>query len=275
MTKTRRYISVLIVPEDGSKTREFKVSGRVFGLLKGVPVVLLALVLSAGAVYWKAAQWALTARKVEEENQTLRAENAKVVALARMLDEVRQSRQRLEVMLRGEIRKEKEATGVNSVSLKQPELGRRARLGSPVRIAEVTRAHRAPRGGLRRRPSIWPVDGWVTARFGERLGLLKGEHSGVDISATNGSIVRATADAEVTFAGWENALGNLVILDHGGRYTTWYGHSERLLVREGEFVRKGQAIALAGSTGHSSEVRLHYEVWENGIPVDPEKFINR
>lgn len=273
MTKTKRYISILIVPEDSSKTREFKISGRVFGLLKGVPVVLLAVVLSAGVAYWKATQWALTARKTEEENRTLRAENAKVVALARMLDEVRQSRQRLEVMLGGETRRERESPAAGSASSKQPEIGRRIRLGSTVRIAELTAARRKQYGGFRRRPSIWPVDGWVTARFGERLGLLKGEHSGIDIAAAKGTTVRATADGEVIFAGWENTLGNLVILDHGGRYATWYGHNERLLVREGELVRKGQAIALVGSTGHSSGVHLHYEVWESGTPVDPEGFM--
>jgi len=273
LTKTRRYISILIVPEDGSKMRAFKISDRVFGLLKGILVVLLAVVLSAGMSYWKATQWALTARKMEEENRTLRAENAKVVALARMLDEVRQSRQRLEVMLRGQVRKAKKPTAPGAALWKPPELRTRTRPSPTVPIVELTRARRAPHGGLRRRPSIWPVDGWVTAQFGEPLGLLKREYSGINIAAAKGAIVRATADGEVTFAGWENALGNLLILDHGGRYTTWYGHNERLLVREGELVRKGQVIALVGSSGHSTGVRLHYEVWKNGIPVDPEAFI--
>lgn len=102
---------------------------------------------------------------------------------------------------------------------------------------------------------------------------MKREYYGIAIAAVEGALVRASADGEVTFSGWENALGNLMILDHGGRYTTWYGRNERLLVQEGELVRKGQPIALAGSTGHGTEVHLHYEIWENGTPVDPEVFL--
>ncbi|MCK5118910.1 MAG: M23 family metallopeptidase [Candidatus Latescibacteria bacterium] len=273
MTKTKRYISVLLVPEDGSSIREFKVSSRIFGLLKGFSIVLLVVLLSAGVAYWKASRWALAARRMEEENRMLRAENAKVVTLARMLEEVRQSRQRLEVMLRGEVPKVRETPAPGSVVLRSPELRMRPRSRPTIRITELTKTRRTSRGGLRRRPSLWPVEGRVTTRFEQRPGWLKREYYGIAIAAAEGALVRAAADGEVTFAGWENALGNLMILDHGGRYTTWYGRNEQLLVQEGELVRKGQAIALAGNSGHGKGVYLHYEVWENGTPVDPEAFL--
>jgi murein DD-endopeptidase MepM/ murein hydrolase activator NlpD len=273
LTKTKRYISVLFVPEDGSRIREYKVSSRIFGFLKGFSIVLLVVVLSAGVAYWKATRWALVARKTEEENRVLRVENAKVIKLARMLEEVRQSRRRLEVMLRGEVRKEGEETVPASAMLRSPEFMTSSRSRPTIRIAELTKTRRTSRGGLRRRPSLWPVEGRVATRFEERPGWLKREYYGIAIAAAEGALVRAAADGEVTFAGWENALGNLMILDHGGRYTTWYGRNERLLVQEGELVRKGQAIALAGSTGHGTEVHLHYEIWENGTPVDPEAFL--
>ena len=264
---------MLFVPEDGSNIREYKVSSRIFGLLKGFSIVLLVVVLSAGVAYWKATRWALAARQMEEENRMLRAENAKVVKLARMLEEVQQSRRRLEVMLRGEARTEREETTRVSAVLRSSEFRTSSRSRPNIRRAELTKNRRTSLGGFRRRPSLWPVKGRVTARFEEHPGWLKREYSGISIAAAKGALVCAAADGEVTFAGWENALGNLMILDHGGRYTTWYGRNERLLVQEGEFVRKGQPIALAGNTGYGTGVYLHYEVRENGTSVDPETFM--
>ncbi|RKY68536.1 MAG: hypothetical protein DRP97_06190, partial [Candidatus Latescibacterota bacterium] len=157
MTKTKRYISVLFVPEDGSNIREYKVSSRIFGLLKGFSIVLLVVVLSAGVAYWKATRWALAARQMEEENRMLRAENAKVVKLARMLEEVQQSRRRLEVMLRGEARTEREETTRVSAVLRSSEFRTSSRSRPNIRRAELTKNRRTSLGGFGRRRSLWPA----------------------------------------------------------------------------------------------------------------------
>ncbi|MFH1007576.1 MAG: M23 family metallopeptidase [Candidatus Latescibacterota bacterium] len=273
MAKTKRYISVLIIPEDGSNTREYKVSSGIFRLIKGFSVVLFLVVVSAGMVYWRATYWAFTARKMEEENRLLRAENAKVLKLAQMVDEVRQSRQRLEVMLRGEAVPTGGTASPRSPILGSPGSDRSSEIRPTFRTVTVAQPTPPSPGGLERRPSIWPVEGRVSAPFGAQSGWIKQEYAGIAIAAGQNALVRAAADGQVTFAGWENALGMLMIVDHGGRYTTWYGHNERLLVDEEEWVKKGQAIALAGNTGKVSGTALHYEVWENGTPVDPEAFM--
>ena len=128
---------MLFVPEDGSSIREYKVSSRIFGFLKGFSIVLLVLVLSAGMAYWKATRWALIARKTEEENRVLRSENAKVIQLARMLEEVRQSRRRLEVMLRGEIHHEQEGTVPASAMLRSSEFMTSSRSRPAIRDVTV------------------------------------------------------------------------------------------------------------------------------------------
>ncbi len=125
-------------------------------------------------------------------------------------------------------------------------------------------------------PSMWPVRGFVTSPFGTRTSPWDGEremHAGLDISAQYGHPVAATAAGEVVFAGRDGGYGGLVVIDHGSRMHTLYGHLSALYVREGQHVRAGQPIGAVGSTGHSTGAHLHYEVRLNGSPVDPRRFL--
>ncbi|MCK4591140.1 MAG: M23 family metallopeptidase, partial [Candidatus Latescibacteria bacterium] len=124
-------------------------------------------------------------------------------------------------------------------------------------------------------PSIWPTEGRVSSEFGEYRGLMGKRHEGIDIAAASGTPVRATAEGKVLFAGWTDDLGNIVIIKHGTRYFTRYGHNDEMSVKEGQLVKKGQVIATVGSSGHSTAPHLHYEVWENAKPVNPRRFLPR
>jgi murein DD-endopeptidase MepM/ murein hydrolase activator NlpD len=86
--------------------------------------------------------------------------------------------------------------------------------------------------------------------------------------------VRAAATGAVTFAGTDPEYGNLVIVDHGLGLETRYGHNERLAVRVGDRVTRGQLIAAVGNTGRSSAPHLHFEVRKNGVPVDPRQYLD-
>ncbi|HID10548.1 MAG TPA: M23 family metallopeptidase, partial [Candidatus Latescibacteria bacterium] len=136
----------------------------------------------------------------------------------------------------------------------------------PEFSSRLPEAMAAVREKARYHPSIWPVSGWISKRFE------KG-HTGIDIAGVQEDTVRATADGVVSFTGKKGDLGLSVVLEHGKRYRTVYGHCQKLLVRKGQKVHKGQAVALLGSTGHSTGFHLHYEVWEEGKAVDPEKFL--
>ena len=125
-------------------------------------------------------------------------------------------------------------------------------------------------------PSIWPLKGWITSGFGKRASPLTGEpgrHYGVDIANEVGSPIRVTADGLVTYAGWENGYGRVVVVEHGYGFSTRYGHCSRVDVKVGDEVKRGQVIAYVGSTGRSTGSHLHYEVRVHGIPVDPEKYL--
>ncbi|MCG8342047.1 MAG: M23 family metallopeptidase [Chlorobiales bacterium] len=99
-------------------------------------------------------------------------------------------------------------------------------------------------------------------------------HYGVDIATSRNEPVGAVADGSVIFADWTGAFGYTLIVDHG-EYMTFYKHCSKLLKKGGEQVKLGEVIALAGNTGQeSSGVHLHFEVWRNGIPVNPETYLN-
>ncbi len=98
-------------------------------------------------------------------------------------------------------------------------------------------------------------------------------HYGIDIATALNEPIGAFADGTVVFADWTNDYGWSVISQHGG-YTTFYKHCSKILVREGEPVRRGQTIALTGNTGlESSGAHLHFELWKNGIPLNPLDYI--
>jgi murein DD-endopeptidase MepM/ murein hydrolase activator NlpD len=98
-------------------------------------------------------------------------------------------------------------------------------------------------------------------------------HSGMDFAGSEGEAVEAVAAGVVTFAGVRSGYGNLVEIDHGNGYATRYGHNESILVSVGEVVKKGEQIALMGSTGRSTGPHVHFEVLYNGTPINPERFV--
>jgi murein DD-endopeptidase MepM/ murein hydrolase activator NlpD len=127
------------------------------------------------------------------------------------------------------------------------------------------------------RPSGWPIaSGYITSGYGVRTDPFTGlrdYHPGIDFAAAEGSQVQSVAAGIVTSAGERNGYGNLVEIDHGNGYVTRYGHNEKILVKVGDRVRKGQAISLIGSTGRSTGPHVHFEVVLNGSVVNPEQYI--
>ncbi len=125
-------------------------------------------------------------------------------------------------------------------------------------------------------PSIWPVKGWVTSGFGPRVSPFTEKpawHDGLDIGAAANAPIQAPAQGRVTAVGFDPKLGVLLKLDHGFGIETVYGHLAKSLVKEGQRVKRGEAIALVGSTGLATGPHLHYMVKVNGQALDPVKYI--
>lgn len=116
-----------------------------------------------------------------------------------------------------------------------------------------------------------PVNGQISSKFGSRWGT---QHSGLDIAAPTGTSVFAFMDGTVTFSGWnDGGYGNLVIIDHGNGLQSYYAHNSNLFVEQGENISRGTHIADVGSTGNSTGPHCHFEVRENGTPVDPYNYL--
>lgn len=123
---------------------------------------------------------------------------------------------------------------------------------------------------------IWPLYGEITSEYGWRTHPIYGDsryHSGMDIGGDYGLPIVAAAAGIVTYSGWISGYGYAVIIDHGGGISTLYGHNESLAVGEGQTVSQGQVIAYCGSTGNSTGPHCHFEVRENGEPVDPMGYL--
>lgn len=125
-------------------------------------------------------------------------------------------------------------------------------------------------------PKGWPVEGRLTSSFGMREHPKTGSkdfHSGVDIATDPGTPVKTTADGVISFAGWSGGNGNLVVIEHGYGFSTFYAHNKQVNVKVGQTVRRGDIISYVGSTGNSTGPHLHYEIWQNGKSINPQKFI--
>jgi murein DD-endopeptidase MepM/ murein hydrolase activator NlpD len=126
-------------------------------------------------------------------------------------------------------------------------------------------------------PSGRPVNsGWISSFFGKRSDPVSGKsswHRGIDFAGKYGNDVIAVGDGVVSWSGERYGYGNLVEIRHGSGYVTRYAHNQENLVAVGEQVDQGQKIALMGSTGRSTGPHVHFEVWRNGQPVDPTKYV--
>jgi murein DD-endopeptidase MepM/ murein hydrolase activator NlpD len=125
-------------------------------------------------------------------------------------------------------------------------------------------------------PSLWPVMGEITGRFGERLDPFSGEgafHAGVDIASHYGDEVRSAADGIVTAVDRRAGYGRLVIIDHGFGLTTWYGHLSAFHTQIGMHIKRGDVIGYEGDSGRSTGPHLHYEVRLYNTPINPWRYL--
>jgi murein DD-endopeptidase MepM/ murein hydrolase activator NlpD len=127
-------------------------------------------------------------------------------------------------------------------------------------------------------PSMWPVNGQIVSRYGDRSDPLSGEggfHAGVDLTASMGTPVHAAADGIVVAAQFANRYGRAILIDHGGGMTTLYAHLSNFEIVPGAEVRRGQLIGHSGASGRVSGPHLHFEVRQGGSAVNPARYLSR
>ncbi|MBX6422140.1 peptidoglycan DD-metalloendopeptidase family protein [Thermosulfurimonas sp. F29] len=131
-------------------------------------------------------------------------------------------------------------------------------------------------GVLSRVPIGRPCPGYISSGFGRRRDPFTGKpafHTGIDLVSYPGTPVRSTADGKVVYAGRHSGYGKVVVIRHGYGYSTLYGHLQKITVRAGQKVKRGQIIGYLGNTGRSTGPHLHYEVRRYGRYLNPYRYI--
>lgn len=120
---------------------------------------------------------------------------------------------------------------------------------------------------------IEPVQGRITAKYGEKSSVRSSVHTGLDIVAPGGTPIKAAASGTVVFSGRKGSFGKMLVISHGNGVQTYYAHCSKLLANVGDKVSQGEVIANVGSTGNSTGNHLHLEVRVNGQSYNPQKYV--
>ncbi len=120
---------------------------------------------------------------------------------------------------------------------------------------------------------IKPISGIITSRFGVSSRIRSSLHTGLDISASSGTPIKAAAGGTVTFSGRKGSYGNMIVVSHGNGVQTYYAHCKALYASAGQTVSQGQTIAAVGSTGNSTGPHLHLEIRVNGVAYNPQNYL--
>jgi len=265
-----RKLNILIVPDEGGESKRFKV--KVFWLKVALWAgILLLIAIAAGAFsYSTVARRALDYNRLLGEKERLDLENQRIIRVAR---EVEQSRQILAQIIR--------SLGGHL------ELGKYADTlltgnGGTTEVVEVSEDSKTLLGGddfaverimAYSLPTCMPAEGFISQEFRQDYIFPERSHLGIDIAGKTGTPIRAAAAGRVTFSGWTTHFGQCIIIAHPHGYMTFYGHNLVNLKSVQDEVQRGETIALLGTSGASSAPHLHFEIWKDGIAVDPLEFV--
>jgi murein DD-endopeptidase MepM/ murein hydrolase activator NlpD len=286
------FYTLIVVPHAKARFRKFQVSVRLTKWVLGAFGVLAVVLVGILTHYtWIAVEVA--------EIRRLRVENLALATKARAYEENAGQLQAKVLQLQNIVNKLGIMAGLEQ-SLPDPSLGgvgglTRSETTPPsVDIASTLQNLDQTVGTLSRKstkleqyfseqrevlastPSIWPLRGYLSASFGNRIDPFTGMrdfHPGIDISVPRGTRVTSPADGVVVYCGTKGGYGNIIAIDHGYGTVTRYGHLDGFNVRPGQRVKRGDVIGFSGNTGRSTAPHLHYEVWVHDQMRNPIEYI--
>jgi len=241
-------LSLIVVPADGAP-RTFEFSHRRLRLVAALATLLGVAFLALAASWVPLARRAAHSDDLARQVDSLTSRQTRLEHLAQRIDKLEGVRENYNVRLG--------VSGSADSALWVPATGASASGGEAL-----------PGDGTDTEPTAWPltVAGAVTR---SHLGGAGADHPGIDIAVPTGSYVRAAGGGVVLEAAQDPLYGLFILIDHGNGVRTRYGHASYLVSDRGWTVRRGEVIALSGSTGRSTAPHLHFEILKNGRPIDP------
>ncbi len=282
----KRYFSLIFVPDQERDPKSISMSYAKGRLIGGIACFLLIHIILGGFGYVRLIKTEKIANVLRNENIELKEDNRKIEQIIKDFQEVQITRDKITQALGGSL-------GLDGQSARALE-----GISIPIQTQRTVRSQQnadIPAAGLNEEtlrthldfltekddeyfnpddvPTLLPVKGYLTTHFQKGGWFARRNHFGIDIAARKGTIIKAAGSGVVLISNWTPDFGNVVVIAHGRGLFTYYAHAMRLLVEQGQQVRKGQSIALLGSSGKSSAPHLHFEIWRNGEPIDPEAFL--
>ncbi|HEX6737035.1 MAG TPA: M23 family metallopeptidase [Vicinamibacteria bacterium] len=287
----KQFYTLIVVPHAKARFRKFQISVKLLKSSLGI-AAFLAVGFTVGTFHYASLSAQLwKAQRERVDNSALRAENQEykqhIGQLKNRVEYLQNMVTKLGVMAgleqslpQGPVGGVGGVPGAESLapSLEVGSLQTMEKSLSELttRSAKLEEFYKSQTVRLSSTPSIWPVRGYLSSGFGNRVDPFTGSrdfHPGIDISTPEGVKVISPADGVVVSCGQKGAYGNAIIIDHGFGVITRYGHLAAFNVKPGQRVKRGDTIAFVGSTGRSTSPHLHYEVWVNDQNQNPIHFI--
>jgi murein DD-endopeptidase MepM/ murein hydrolase activator NlpD len=285
----RRHSTIIIIPHAQGKVYKLHLSPRLLKVLagSGIALVLLSLIslAASGSFLRERAMY----RALERDNGQLRKSNQRLAeTVAQVKARLDQFEQRTKTLaIAAGVSDLLSASGEDSRSgigsggpldqlAAEPEALVKRQAALDRQLAKVEQRLHDQAVMLAHTPTIAPVVGVITDGYGPRIDPITYRpafHEGLDISVAIGTPVRAPADGIVVFADREAGYGRVIKVDHGYGYSTTYAHLDRLLVKEGAKVTRGQLLGKVGLSGRTTGPHLHYEVFKDGERQNPLHYI--
>ena len=251
-----KYYSILVVPDGVENQFGLRMRSWVFKTIVVFFILLLVGIIFFFSFYGKILIRASQASQLQTENESLKRYKYKLSLLEENMKEARKVVSRISAL-----------AGVDfEIPELPPDSVLFAKMGE-TRPAIVPKAFPVNENV----PEGLPVKGFITRGFSDNP---EDFHPGIDIAGEVGTPILATAAGTVTHAESDSVYGLVVVIEHDNGVSTLYGHNKEILVEIGQEVLVGSRIALLGNTGRSTAPHLHYEIMENGKPVNPKKYMS-
>ena len=298
----KEYFNIRIFGHKSSKTRHLRIHKKTFKIV----LYLLAFALLSTTFFFcdyiQVKKKAFELGRLREETQTQKFQihffSARIEDLEKQLSKLKDFDKRIRIIanlergqetspfmgmggpspsdIREKLRIEKDEKGLIQQMRSDVERLQSEAVTREESFSELEKLLLTKKDMLTHTPSIWPLMGWVTSGFGFRTNPFTGltqMHEGIDISNRIGSLVVAPSDGIVSDIGNDWVYGNILVISHGFGTNTRYGHLNKVLVKVGQQVKRGDKIAEVGMTGKTTGPHLHYEVRVNGIPANPMRYV--